>query len=311
MVSRSNDGSKALEESALHLVRIGNLDDAWQAADQGIRETGDQRDLRTYWTFRFVHSEVLRLRGRAKEAVEYLGSLGSPFPEDIESRTRLTMHLGYCSALLGRYDAAHSLLTEAKASALSAGLSTVEAEITLRQGMLAYLRRDFNGSERLYRTVVNIYGDRFGWYLLCIARGGVGKSLMARREFREALPWLEQAVSMAEGVGSKYLGAAFSGEAGICYLGLGEPDRALQIYIAAEKILAELGARHAYQVNLADMGNVYLHKGEYVTAISLYQRALSIAQEIDAPASVEKWSHNIKVAYEKLRQSMSERADRA
>lgn len=311
MVSIPSEATKVLEESALHLVHIGNLGAAWQAADQGIQETGDRRDLRKYWTLRFVRSEVLRLRGQAKEALEYLSSLGSPLREDIESGTRLTMHLGYCSACLGRYEAAHALLNEAQASAQSAELPELQAEITLRQGMLAYLLRDFNSSERLYRSVVNTYGDRFGWYIFCIARGGVGKSLMARREFREALPWLEEAVAMAEAAGSKYLAVTFSGEAGICYLGLGDPDMALQIYIAADRILADLGARHAYQVNLADMGNVYLHKGDYLTAISLYQRALAIAKEIDAPASVEKWSHNIKLAYEKLRQSMAEKADRA
>jgi hypothetical protein len=42
---------------------------------------------------------------------------------------------------------------------------------------------------------------------------------MARREFQDALPWLEEAVSMAEAVGSKYLAATFSGEVAICYFG--------------------------------------------------------------------------------------------
>lgn len=306
MVSTSSEVTKSLEESALHLVHIGDLDAAWQAADQGIQETGDRRDLRKYWTFRFVCSEVLRFRGQAKEALEYLSLLGSPLREDIESGTRLIMHLGYCSACLGRYDAAHTLLNEAQASASGAGLPEVQAEITVRRAMLAYLQKDFNSSEQLYKSVVDLYGDRFGWYLHCIASGGVGKSLMARREFRNALPWLEGAVSMAEAVDSKYLLALHSGEAGICYLGLGDPDRALQIHIAAGKALADLGARHAYQVNLADMGNVYLQKGEYATAIWHYQRALAIAKEINAPASVEKWSHNIKLAYEKLRQSRNQ-----
>jgi tetratricopeptide (TPR) repeat protein len=311
MTKFATKACKSLEETAVHLVRIGDWDSAVRVADIGIRETRGAPPVGAYWVFRFVRAEVLRHRGRAKEALEYLCSLGSPLPEDLESQTRLTMHLGYCSASIGRYEAAHALLREAEASAIRAELPEVQAEITLRRAMLAYVQRDFDGSERLYRSVANIYGDRFGWYLLCIARAGVGKSLMARREFREALPWLEEAVSTAEAAGSKYLTAVFSGEAGICYLGLGDPDRALRIYVVADGIFADLGTRHAYQVNLADMGNVYLHKGEYVTAISLYQRALAIAKEIDAPESVEKWSCNIRLAYAKLRQSMAEDADRA
>jgi tetratricopeptide (TPR) repeat protein len=88
-------------------------------------------------------------------------------------------------------------------------------------------------------------------------------------------------------------------------MGLGDPDRALKIYMEADKVLAALGARHAYQVNLANMGAVFLHKGEFLTAISHYQRALAIAREINDPVSIEKWSFNLRLSYAKLSRSMS------
>jgi tetratricopeptide (TPR) repeat protein len=300
---------ESLVNSSLDLLHTGDLDAAWQAAEEGIQKSGGERALTAYWTFRFVRAEVLRIRGRTQEALSFLQSLGSPRQQDIEFRAALAMHRGYCSALLGHYGAADGLLTEADALAASGGCLELQGELTARRAMIAYLQKDYYTSERLYKSVFDTYGEQFGWYLHCIARGGVGKSLMARREFQEALPWLEGAVTTAKAVGAKLLVAGFSGEAAICYMGLGDPDRALKIHMEADKVLAALGARHAYQVNLADMGTIFLQKGEFLTAISHYQRALAIAREINDPVSIEKWSFNLRLSYAKLSRSMNPELD--
>jgi tetratricopeptide (TPR) repeat protein len=304
-MSPPSQGRVSLVDSALDLVHTGDLDGAWRAAEEGIQKTGTERALGAYWTFRFVRAEVLRIRGRPQEALCFLNSVGSPRQQDIEFRAALAMHRGYCSALLGHYRAAEDLLTEADALAASGGCSELQGELTARRAMIAYLQKDYYTSERLYKSVFDVFGEQFGWYLHCIARGGVGKSLMARREFEKALPWLEGAIKTAEAVGAKLLVAGFSGEAAICYTGLGDPDRALKIHMEADKVLAALGARHAYQVNLADMGTIFLQKGEFLTAISHYQRALAIAKEINDPVSIEKWSFNLRLSYAKLSRSMN------
>jgi tetratricopeptide (TPR) repeat protein len=202
---------KSLVDSALDLVHRGDLDAAWRAAEDGIQKTGSARTLRAYWIFRFVRAEVLRVRGRTQEALSFLNSLGSPRQQDIEFRAALAMHCGYCSALLGHYGAAAGLLTEADALAASGGCLELQGELTARRAMIAYLQKDYDTSRKLYKSVFDAYGEQFGWYLHCIARGGVGKSLMARRKFLEALPWLEGAVTTAEAVGAKLLVAGFSG----------------------------------------------------------------------------------------------------
>jgi tetratricopeptide (TPR) repeat protein len=305
IVSLSN-GSR--EDAAVHLLHAGDLDAAWRAAEEGIQTAGIDRTLRRFWIFRFVRAEVLRVRGNSIAALEYLNSLLPPSDKDIENRAALTMHRGYCSALLGHCRAGLDLLEEARLLASGTGLAGLRGEITARQAMIAYLQRDYYTSERLYKSVGETCGLLFGWYLYCIARGGVGKSLSARREYQKAVPFLEEAVEVATAAGSKLLMAGFSGEAAICYLWLGDPGRALKIHSEAAGILAELGARHAYQVSLAEMGNVFLHKGEYLTAISHYQRALTIAREIHDPVSIEKWSFNIRLVYEKCRQSIGQQA---
>ena len=68
----------------------------------------------------------------------------------------------------------------------------------------------------------------------------------------------------------------------------------------ALKIEAEAGTIGNYQVGLANIGNVYFQRGDHLTAISYYRRALELAREIKDRVSIEKWSHNIRVAYAKL-----------
>ena len=127
---------------------------------------------------------------------------------------------------------------------------------------------------------------------------------MAQRRFRDALPWLEQALESANSVNARFRASSILGEMAICHAGLGDLERALDIHLANEKFLSEVGALHAYQVCLADIGNVYLQRREYLKAISYYQRALTLAQQIKAPAPVEKWHFNIRLAYERLRDSL-------
>jgi len=57
-------------------------------------------------------------------------------------------------------------------------------------------------------------------------------------------------------------------------------------------------------VVLANIGNVYLHRRDYLTAIWYYRQAQALAREIRDPLSIKKWTYNINLAYAKIRQSV-------
>jgi tetratricopeptide (TPR) repeat protein len=249
----------------------------------------------------------LRVRGKAEETLRILKSLGDPAPEDVASRARLRMHLGYCSASLGEYSLARKYLNEADEATLVAGLPELLGEIKLRLAMLSFLQQDYEAAGRMYRDVVDSIGDRFGWYLYATALAGVGKIEMTLKRFHQAIPWFERSLEVAEPVEAKFFMARSWGELAVCYLGLADPKRALEFAQKADTVLLELGALHSYQVNLADTGNIYLYLGNPVTAISYYQRALALAREIKDPLSVRKWSSNIRLAYAQMLESIDSR----
>ncbi len=67
---------------------------------------------------------------------------------------------------------------------------------------------------------------------------------------------------------------------------------------------SSIGTIQNYLVVPANLGNVYLQRGNYLTAIDYYRRALGLAREIKDPVSIQKWSHNIRLAYTRLRESV-------
>lgn len=95
-------------------------------------------------------------------------------------------------------------------------------------------------------------------------------------------------------------------ELAVCYLGLGDDERALELFRQAERVNFESGVVHNYQVALANIGNVYLHRRDHFAAISYYQRAIALAREIKDPVSIKKWTRNINLAYARIRLSVDQ-----
>jgi len=90
----------------------------------------------------------------------------------------------------------------------------------------------------------------------------------------------------------------------VCYLGLGDDHKSLELLEKTMEIQSAAGVTQNYLVSLANIGNVYLHRGDYLRAIDYYRQALSLARDIKDPVSIQKWSHNIRLAYTRLRDSV-------
>ena len=80
---------------------------------------------------------------------------------------------------------------------------------------------------------------------------------------------------------------------GTCYLHLGETANALELLEESAAAFQANGSLSSYQVSLADIGNLYFVRIEYVKAISYYQRALELARQLGDRLSVSKWLKNL------------------
>jgi len=259
------------------------------------------------WGLRLIRADLMRLHGNTQEALEYLDGqekLCPPTGDDLESLIGLKKTRGYCLGLLGRYALSHDLIQQAERLASNAGMRELQCEVRQCQAMIYYLEEDYASSDRVFRLILADSAELGGWYFRANALWGIGKNLMIQGHHRKALPWLEDSLALFESAGVRISMAIVWSEMAVCYLGLGDHRRSMELFESALQIQQEAGMVRNYQVVLANIGNVYLQRGDYLRAIDHYRRALELARQIQYPTSIEKWSHNIRLAYKRLRESI-------
>ncbi len=299
---------------ARDLLRLDNLEGASRIAEDEIGRVDDHGNTLEIWRLRFVRAEIMRLRGHAEEALKYLEARESLYPPeaaDAESLIALLMHRGYCCGLLGRYGRSHLLLAEAEQKAGCAGLSGLLCEVYQRQAMIFFRQQNYASSDRIFRTILKLAEEVGGWYFRGNALWGIGKNLMIQEHYRGSMPWLHESLDVFEGVGARLSVATVWSELAVCHLGLGDDEKALELFQKAAQRDIEAGAIHNYQVALANIGNVYLHRRDYLTAIWYYREAQALAREIRDPLSIKKWTYNTNLAYARIRQSVDEQHPRS
>lgn len=293
--------------TALDFVRLGDLERASEAVQPLLPIIGEDGASSASWEVRCVWADILRLRGSAEEALNFLSSSGTSFPpatDDIQSNVRLKKGSGYCLGLLGQYGPAQALLCEAEAIASEAGLIELICEVYQCQAMISFLRQDYAASDHVFRKLLILSERSCGWYFKANALWGIGKNLMIQEHFQNAVPWLQQALALFESAGARCSMAIAWSELAVCHLGLGDDQKSLELLEHALEISSKAGIIQNYQVALANIGNVYLYRGDQLRAIDYYREALGLARKIKDPVSIQKWSHNIRSAYLRLRESV-------
>jgi tetratricopeptide (TPR) repeat protein len=289
---------------ARNLLWHGDLEAAARIADAEIQRVGNRGSTNDLWKFRFIRADVLQMHGHREEALKYLESLAPPDSWDVESCAALKMHCGYYSGLLGHYELSHRLLGQAEAMARSAEVPELQAGVHLNQAFIFFLQKDYVLSDCMFRSVLSFLDQSDGWYFRGSALWGIGKNLMIQGHYRDAMPWLESSLEIFEAAGARLDIAMVWSEQAVCHLGLGDDTQAMELFRKAEKVNYEAGFVHNYQVVLANIGNVYLHRRDHFRAIVYYRRALALAREINDPVSIKKWTYNLNLAYARIRESV-------
>ena len=292
-------------EQAMRLLRLGQLEEADRISQLALEHESDLNGD-GIWTFLFIRAEVLRVRGQAAQALKYLEAQRTPDRAYPEFCARFRMHCGYYQGLLGRYEASHRLLNDAQHKAIDLSHDELHCEVLFRRGFVFYLQENYTESEKLYREALRLSTQLPDWYFRGHALWGVGKNFMIREQYEEALTWLKEALTVFESPEARLSMAMVWSEMAVCYLGLGEDEKAMDLFQKSRQIDEERGAVHNYQVTIANIGNVYLHRRNYLTAIAHYRQALSLAREIEDPVSIKKWSYNIRLTYARLRQDIDQ-----
>ncbi len=255
------------------------------------------RERHKLWVLK---SHSLSALGQWEKTLAALDSAAQASGIDAEERACLAMHKGYLMGSLARYTECWSLLHQAEQAARELGLRTLVGEVLWRRGMISIFAGDYASAATHLQSAFKIALAERNRQLEGVATAGLAKNLMYCREYVKALARFEEALAIFEELDYPFYVAITQGELGTCYLNLGETKKALQLLESTAEIFLAKGSLSNYQVSLADIGSVYLRRGDFLIAISYYQRALELARNLGDQVSISKWQRNLSQAYSLL-----------
>ena len=187
---------------------------------------------------------------------------------------------------LSQFTESGRLLEQAAQLASEPGLGSLPLEVECWIGLVLSSRGDYEAADRHFRAILDAairLGDR---YLETGACAGLGFSLLRRARFDEALPWCERAAALARQIGARVHEVSALGNAGRCYWGLGEFEKAESLLSQAAELTGKMGDLRRRQTWLRALGDLALEaRGDFAGAAVLYEQALALSRQLENTAT--------------------------
>jgi tetratricopeptide (TPR) repeat protein len=281
-------------------VQSGDLKGALAALDEYGGQIGADKTSEAFWRYHLLRLQVLSYMGEAPKCEALLETELAGDPPTPELAVALDILRGASYGRRAHYRESKGHLHRALELARQLGLKSLEAEAHVRCGHLCHSLETPDESEHHFLAASEIgrtLGDR---YLEALAAAAQGKNIMRSGRFAEATEHFSQVQKTVSELGERLFAAMLDCEIAWGYINQKDYDAALKSLQHAEPVLRESGLRQLYGICLADIGYVHLQQGLHAEAVSQYQKALEIADQVGSPVLFRKWSNNIAAAYEKM-----------
>ncbi|WP_263360170.1 CHAT domain-containing protein [Acidicapsa ligni] len=123
---------------------------------------------------------------------------------------------------------------------------------------------------------------------------------LQQEHYDEALDWSKSAYRDAVQLGADDLTQSALGNQGSAYYGLGDPDKALELFLEAENRAALLGSTEIRIAWLTSAGNVYASTGQLLLAERSYKNAIQFASQINNKEEIVNASMDLAQIYSGL-----------
>jgi len=184
-----------------------------------------------------------------------------------------------------RFPEAQTRLREAEQLCATSGDAACAELISARGGLEMELGH-FEPAQHLFEqtlTLVHARGDRF---LEANAHSSLGWSALQQEHFDEALDWSDAAYRQSTAIDARSIVQASLGNMGWAYYRLGEPEKALGIFLEAQKRASQSGTISDEIGWLTDAGYVYLDAHDYISAERFYHQALDLARKVNSQEDI-------------------------
>lgn len=234
--------------------------------------------------FQLLETEALLVRGLVREAYALLSSYHE-LPDD-HDRTihRLALEGAVFTHLQKFAEAGQSL-------SLAENLCQTEpqshcGEVIRARGVLAVDTGNIPLARQLFLRSLSFAQRERDSYLEATALLNLAVTALQGDRYDEAADWSRAADRVARSIGADYLAEITEGNLGWCYYELGDHERALTLFLDAEKRATTLGSLRDEIKWTANIGYVYQTDGDAARAEPAYAQALELAQHIESKADI-------------------------
>jgi CHAT domain-containing protein/Tfp pilus assembly protein PilF len=237
------------------------------------------------WKFDFVRATVFYEQGKYESVLELLASEPAALPTgDPSVRKRWLEGLAYTS--LGNLNEAERKFADAEG--LCAGSdSDACARLLSARGALEMKRGRFAQAQAFFERVLVNARARGNKPLEADALLDLSWSADEQTHFDEALDWASAARRISVDIGSADLAQSALGNMGWAYYKLGDPEKALEMFVEAAKQAEKLSDIPDQTKWLTNAGYVYMDARDYATAEQFFQRSLELTRKIKTREAVD------------------------
>jgi CHAT domain-containing protein len=293
---RATEPLNALFGRAARNLQAGELALTQAECERGITLARERNNGWFLWKFRLIRAEALLHNSRAEEA---LIQIAEPMPSEsafapLAARKELLQ--GWAFLVLGHREDSDRLLAQAQEDATQSNATDVLVETATFRAAVLIHRDQSSQAEALLRLALQGAQSLHSDYLEAGALVNLGMIHLGRHHYDEAVADFERASEKARSAAPAVYGNARNNLA-VCYKNLGEPDRAILIQKETIAHYEHSGEKVLLQFAVGAIGESYVVKGDFRTAISYLQRALGLAIELGRTESAALWATNLAAIY--------------
>ncbi len=278
--TRHADPQAALD----HAQRAFERGELTSATEEAARGHAEFRSAGGDWAWRFLilEADALTWRGMNDKALDVLTSESEVPPDDLKAQRKWLEASALTS--LNRFGEAEQRLQELE---LLCGTSDHPACDDFRpRGWLEMALGHFGAGQLFFfktLAAARAHGNRF---LEANAMLSLSGAALQQEHFDDALDWARAAYQQSKTIEAGSVIQVALGNEGWAFYRLGEPERALVLFLEARDRAHQIGAAADEVRWLTTAGYVYLDAGNYSAAQQCYRQALDLAQKINSKEDI-------------------------
>ena len=271
-------------EQAQQVFLRGDLTRAQKQAEVGWRYYSGRDPLRA-WEFRVLDAKILAWRGMYSEVFSVLNP---EFPAslkktDLDFQRRAQVAIAYIG--VHKLAQAEAELSGLEQDCLTSG-SGVFVQVLIARGMLQGERGEYSRAQALFEKGLQSARQGNNHFSEAVALLKLSNTALLLEHFDEASAWSKAAYDAAEKIDAKLIMEGASGNRGWAYYKTGDSERALDLFIEANRRAKELGDVFDEVKWLTTTGYVYLDAGKFEVAEDYYRKSLDLARKIDSKEDI-------------------------